>query len=240
MQRVSKLSHLFLFAAVLVAVTVFSVGCASSSSSSSGTKIRFVNASVSSTITTVNVLIDGATVATALANGGAATAYLPLASGTRHIQIQDPATSTNLVDVTPTLAGGSNTTVILKDFITTTNTPLILTDDNSAPTSGSFKVRAINLAPNLNAGSDVYVVPSTTTTLTGVTPTFSALPFPPTTASYVTDTAGSWEVLFTQSGSQGILAGGTPTTFAAGQVETELIVEDASGTFSEVSLVDVQ
>lgn len=241
MPRVSNLSHSLLFSAVLAAATVLSVGCGSNgSSSSSGTKIRFVNASPDQLM--VNVLIDGNSVATGLANLGGATAYLGVGSGARHIQIQDLVTSTNLVDVTPTLAGGSTTTFILKDFITPTNTPLILTDDNSAPTSGSFKIRAINLIPELNAGADAYVVPSTTTTLNGVTPTFSSLPFPPTTASYVTLTAttGTWEVLFTQAGSQGILAGGSAITFTAGQVETELFVEDSSGNKTEVQLADVK
>ncbi len=243
MQRVSKFSHFFLFSAVLAAMTVFFVGCGSGSSSS-GTRIRFVNAALSSTITSVNVLIDGTTVAPALANGGAATAYISVAAGARRIQIQDPSTSAFLIDTTPTISG--NTTYIIKDFITNTNTPLILTDDNSAPTSGNFKLRAINLAPDLSAGTNVYVELSTITTLNGLTPTFSGLTFPNGSASsgavsnYVTNTAGSWEVLFTPATSQGILAGGSAITFAAGQVETVLIVEDTSGNFTEVPLVDVQ
>lgn len=240
MPRVSKFSHLFLLATVLTSLIVVTVGCSSSSSSSSSTKIRFVNASLSSTITAVNVLIDGISVATGLANGGTVTAYLPVTSGARHIQIQDPATLQFLIDTTPTINSG-NTTYIFKDFITNTNTPLILTDDNSAPTSGSFKVRAVNLAPSLNGGVDVYVEPSTTTTLSGLSPTFSGLPFPPTVASsYSTNTAGSWEVVFAQAGAQGNLAGGSAIAFAAGQVGTELIVEDTSGNYTEVSLVDVK
>jgi len=242
MPRVSKLSHLFSLSIVLAVVTAFSVGCGSSSSSSSGTKIRFVNASPDQV--TMNVLIDGTSAAAALANGGGATAYLAVAAGARHIQIQDPATSINRIDMTLTINGGTSTTFILKDFITQTNTPLILTDDNSAPVSGSFKVRAINLAPNLNGGADVYVEPSTTTTLSGLVPTLNGLPFPPTTASsYVINTAGSWEVVFTPTGDQSQSWGGTATTFAAGQVDTVLLVEVPNGAtydYNVVQLTDVK
>lgn len=176
MSRVSKFCPIVSFSVVLAVVMIFSVGCGSSGSSS-GTRIRFVNTSPDQA--TMNVLIDGTSVATAEANGGGATAYLAVTAGARRIQIQDPATSTNLVDVTPTISAGTSTTFILKDFITPTNTPLIITDDNSAPASGSFKLRALNLAPNLNSGADLYVVPSTTTTLNGVAATLSGLPFPP-------------------------------------------------------------
>ena len=237
MTRASRLSHYLLFPAAMA--VLFTVGCGSSgSSNTSSTKIRFVNASLSSSITTVNVLIDGTTVATALANGGGATAYLSIASGARHIQIQDPNTSTNLIDTTPTISG--NTTYIFKDFITGTNTPLILSDDNTAPATGNFKVRVVNVAPQLNAGTDVYVEPSTITTLNGLPATLSGVLYP-TASTYYTSTAGSWEVVFTPPGSQGILAGGNAMTFAAGQVETVLILGDINGPdYTEIALTDVQ
>ena len=237
MARASRFSRYCLF---LAAVAILSaVGCGSGGgSSASTTKIRFVNASLSSSITTVNVLIDGTTVATALANGGGATAYLSVASGARHIQIQDPNTSTNLIDTTPTISG--NTTYIFKDFITGTNTPLILSDDNTAPASGNFKVRVVNVAPQLNSGVDVYVQPSTITTLNGLTATFGGVLYP-VASNYYTNTAGSWEVVFTPPGSQGILAGGNAITLAAGQVETVLILEDINGpNYTEVALTAVQ
>src|SRR5216684_3514905 len=97
MPRAPKFSHCFLPALVLVTAMAFTVGCGSSSSQHS-TKIRFVNASPDPNAASVNVLIDGTTVATALANGGAATAYLAVTAGARHIQIQDAGNSQILVD----------------------------------------------------------------------------------------------------------------------------------------------
>ncbi len=241
MLRASKLRCSYLLLAL--ALPIFAVGCGSNnSSSSSGTRIRFVNASPDQL--TVNVLIDGTSVATALANGGGATAYLTVKAGARRIQVQDPATATNLIDTTPTISAGTTTTFILQGFIQPTNTPLILTDDNSAPTSGSFKVRALNLAPNLNSGADVYVETGTTTSLSGLAPTLSGLPYPASTASgYVTNTAGSWAVFFTAAGDQSQIWGGTPTTFAAGQVDTAILVEVPNGSafdYRVVLLTDVK
>jgi hypothetical protein len=236
MARSSKATRSLLFAFVLAALTLFTVGCGSNSSSSSGTRIRFVNAAPLHP--TVNVLIDGTTVATALADGGGVTAYLPVAAGARHIQVQDP-NSSPVIDTTPTINAGDST-YIIKDFVAS---PLILSDDNSAPTTGDFKLRAINLSPTLNAGVDAYVEVSTISSLNGLTATFSGLPFPPTTATYVSTAvgSGSWEVIFTPAGGQAPFYG-TPTamTFVAGQVETVLLVEDASGGETIVPLVDVQ
>src|SRR5260221_12075402 len=83
MPRVSKLSCFFLLSPLVAAVTMFSAGCASGSSTSA--RIRFVNASTNQL--SVNVLIDSVSVTSALANVGGSTGYLAVKSGARHIQI---------------------------------------------------------------------------------------------------------------------------------------------------------
>jgi hypothetical protein len=242
MPRFSKLSH-FLLLSTLVAA-VFSVGCGSGSSSGSGTRIRFVNAATN--LPSMNVLIDGVTVTSNLANVGGTTAYLAVKSGARRIQIQDPNNLAFLIDTTPTISG--DTTYIVRDrnVAGVLPPPLILADNNTAPTTGDFSVRAINLSPNSNAGADAYVVASTVSTLNGLTPTFSGLPYPPTTATYVSIAAGtgSWEAVFTPPGVTGPPSAfdGTPIplTLVAGQIETLLLVEDAAQNKTIVPLVDVQ
>src|SRR5258708_757067 len=87
MPLVSNFSRSLLLSSLVAAVTVFSAGCGSGSSSS-GTRIRFVNASTDQL--SVNVLIDGVNVTSGLANVGGSTGYLAAKSGVRHIQIQDP------------------------------------------------------------------------------------------------------------------------------------------------------
>lgn len=243
MRRALRLSHVFLLCAALAAVAFFSVGCGSSSSkSSSATTIRFVNASPDET--TVNILIDSKVVTSGLTNGGGFTAYLPVASGARRIQIQDPVTAVNLIDTTPSISGP--TTYIIYNYANTPPmpaiAPLILTDDNTAPASGMFKIRLINLAPSLNHSVDGYVVLSTTTTLMNVMPTASALPFPPAaTATYYPLTAGSWETIFTPVGAQSpFYSQPTAATFASGEIATVLLLEAGKGNYSEATLVDVQ
>lgn len=242
MPRVERLFRFFLFSSLLIAVAVFSAGCGSGSGSSTGTRIRFVNASTDQLA--VNVLIDGTTVTTALANLGGSTGYMAVSSGARRIQIQDPVSLTFLIDTTPTISSG-DTTYIIRDRNNagTLPPPLILNDVNTAPTSGNFSVRAINLAPDLNAGADGFIVASSVSTLNGVTPTFAALPYPPTTASYVSLAVGtgSWQAVFTPPGVPTTFDA-TPVaiTFVAGQIETVLLIEDASGNRTIVPLVDVQ
>ncbi len=239
MPLASKFVRTILFALALSLIALFSLGCGSSSSSSSGTTIRFVNASPDQD--SVNVLIDGVTVTTALMNGGTATAYLPVASGARRIQIQDPNSLQFLIDTTPTISG-TNTTYIVTNH-SNALAPLILTDTNTAPTTGDFSLRAINVAPEANAGADVFLVPASTSTLTGVTPNDAGLLFPVAT-SYITNAvgSGSWEVVFTKPGQTaptGFYVVPSPITLAVGQVETVLLLE-VNGVFTEVPLVDVQ
>jgi Domain of unknown function (DUF4397) len=239
MPRSPKLFRYLLPAIVLVTAMTFA-GCGSSSSSqASGTRIRFVNASVNQS--SLNVLIDGVSVSTGLANGGGATAYLPVASGSRHIQMQDPTTLQSFVDSTISLADGSATTFIAADFSPALKT-LVLTDDNTAPATGSFKVRAVNVAPNLSTNADAYVE-TAGTDINTVLPTVSNIIYPGA-SSYIVNTAGSYEVEFTQAGQKGIgggqPAGGTPIAFTAGQVATVLVVEDINGIYSTVQLVDVK
>jgi hypothetical protein len=243
MPRVSKLSHFLLLSTLVAAVTVFSVGCGSGSSSSSS-RIRFVNAATNQAL--VNVLIDGVSVTSGLANLGGSTAYMAVKSGARRIQIQEPTDLVFLIDTTPTISG--DTTYIIRDrnVAGVLPPPLILTDINTAPTTGNFSVRAINLSPSSNAGADEYVVASTVSTLNGLTPTFSALPYPPTTATYVSIAVGTgtWEAVFTPPGVTGPPSAfdGTPIplTLVTGQIETLLLVEDAAQNRTIVPLVDVQ
>jgi hypothetical protein len=243
MPRVSKLSHFLLLSTLVAAVTVFSVGCGSGSSSSS-TRIRFVNAATNQP--TVNVLIDGVSVTSGLANLGGSTAYMAVKSGARRIQIQEPTDLVFLIDTTPTISG--DTTYIIRDrnVAGVLPPPLILTDTNTAPTTGNFSVRAINLSPSSNAGADAYVVASTVATLNGLTPTFSGLPYPPATATYVSIAVGTgtWEAVFTPPGVTGppsaFDGAPIPLTLVAGQIETLLLVEDAAQNKTIVPLVDVQ
>jgi len=187
------------------------------------------------------VLIDGKSVTMALVNGGFATAYLPVASGARRIQIQDPNSLQFLIDTTPTIAAGDSTYFIAD--IGAALKSVILTDDNAAPTTGDFKLRVVNLAPSVNNNTDVFIELSTVATLNGLTPTFPGLHYL-SASTYYTNTAGSWEVVFTPPGQTAPPFYGTPValTLAAGQIETVVLLQnDVQGQIKAiVPLVDVQ
>jgi len=176
---------------------------------------------------------------TALENGGSSTNYLSVKAGSRHIQMQDPNTSQNVIDDTITLASGTSTTFLATNDVGSI-APLVLTDDNSAPVSGSFKLRVVNVSPhqkNSNADADVYIQPAGTDINT-VSSTITSLAYP-AASSYVSNTAESYEVVFTPAGLKGILAGGSSIAFTAGQVQTALVLNDASGVYSTVQLADI-
>ncbi len=242
MPRSPKSAH-FISLAVFLVITLVAwmatIGC--SSSNSQNTKIRFVNASPNQA--SFNVLIDSTSVATGLANGGSSTSYLSAKTGSREIQMQDPNTSQNLIDKTLTLTAGTNTTFIAADYVGNLKS-LVLTDDNSSPASGSFKLRVVNVAPNLNANVDVYIV-TAGTDINTVSPAVNALSYPSASA-YVSNTAGSYQVVFTLPGTKTIVAtlpndisGGASVAFTAGQVQTALVLNDVNGIPSTVQLGDV-
>lgn len=241
MSPVARFSRFFLFTAALAATTMLTAGCGLGGSSGSGSRIRFVNASTNEMA--VNVLIDGVSVASSLQNIGGATAYLAVSSGARHIQIQDPTSLQFLIDTTPTISG--DTTYIIRDVAINgaLPPPVILSDTNTAPTTGDFSIRVINLAPDLNSGVDAYVVLSSTSTLTGLTPNFAALPYPPSTATYsqIPVGTGSWEVVFTKAGQKAPIYGvSSALALVGGQIDTVLLVEDAGSAITVVPLIDVQ
>ena len=92
-------------------------------------------------------------------------------------------------------ASGSDTTVISYNF-SSSIANLVLTDDNSAPASGDFKIRIVNASPNLGP-ADVYIV-TPGTALTTVSPTLSNLGFG-ATAAYQ-----SWPPATTRSNSRSV------------------------------------
>jgi hypothetical protein len=219
-----------LFVVAIFAGTILTVGC---SNSASKTTLRFVNTSPN--VASVNAVVDGVALGSGIADLGGATAYLTATSGSRHIQIEDAGNSAVDIDETRTLAAGSTTTYVIAGDGPAL-TPVALTDDNSAPASGSFKLRVVNATPSLGS-LDVYVVP-TGTDITTVSATFSGLSFPSASSTYSSNTAGSYQVLFTTPTFKTVIFGTASMSFSAGQVRTLLGVQDQLGNYSTVVLSD--
>ena len=93
----------------------------------------------------------------------------------------------------------------------------MLTDDNSAPASGDFKIRIVNASPNLGP-ADVYIV-APATDLNTVSPNVSNLAFGSATG-YQSLAAGSYEIVLTPVGQKFNAVDTGSISLSSGQVRT--------------------
>ena len=211
----------------LMALASFTIGCGSSSNA----RIRLANATPDES--SLDLLVDTKSVASGVGYG-AASAYSSIASGTRHLQVEPTGTTTALIDTNSSISSGSNLTLVSLNFSFNISS-VLLTDDNSAPSSGNFKLRVFNGSPGMGA-QDVYVV-AFGTDITSVDPTFSSLGFG-SAAAYSTLTAGDYEVFFTPAGQKFINLDSGKLTFSAGQIRTLLALNNPAGAFMSTLLTD--
>jgi Domain of unknown function (DUF4397) len=178
----------------LAAFAIFATGCGTDHSS-----VRLVHASADAP--SVDVAVDGKTVVTDLAFGGLAPAsgYITVASGNRRVEARTTATTTDLINSNVTFGSSkAYTMVVAGRMADQTIVFLEKTDDNSAPPSGSVKLRVIHAAaPSGPANLDIYVV-APTTDITNVMPTISALLYQQA-SDYQTLPAATYEVIMTDS-----------------------------------------
>jgi len=204
------------------------VGCGSGGN----TRFRLMNAVPDES--SLNVLVDSTSVSSNLAYG-TSTGYLSEKSGSHQIGIEPSGSSTTLLQQSISFASGSDTTVISNNF-SSSIANLVLTDNNSAPASGDFKIRLINASPNLGP-TDVYIV-TPGTALTTVSPTISNLSFG-VTAAYQSLAAANYEIELTSVGQKFAVVDTGTLTFSSGQVRTFVGLNNPSGGFTYAMLQDV-
>jgi len=208
-------------ALLLMGFALITTGCGSSSA-----QIRFVHAADGAG--NVDILIDTKTVSTNLPYSNS-TAYIKVSSGTRTIEVRPTGTTSDLVKLTSTLAGGSSSTAIAVNAPSTTLS--IFTDDNSNPPSGDAKLRIINAAQNAGPLDPYLITPGSG--ISGVSPSAPSIAFNSSTQKYLTPAAGSYEVVLTQSGTQNIIIDtgpGSPLSLGAGQVRTLVGIDNLGNT----------
>ena len=204
------------------------VGCGSGGN----TRFRLMNAVPDES--SLNVLVDSTSVSSNLAYG-TSTGYLSEKSGSHQIGIEPSGSSTTLLQQSISFASGSDTTVISNNF-SSSIANLVLTDNNSAPASGDFKIRLINASPNLGPTDVYFVTPGTA--LTTVSPTVSNLGFG-VTAAYQSLAAANYEIELTSVGQKFAVVDTGTLTFSAGQVRTFVGLNNPSGGFTYAMLQDV-
>lgn len=213
---------------LLSAVVLVGLGCSSGGQG----KIRVMN--VSPDIGSLNILVDGKNVSSSLAYPGF-TDYLPVASGSRKLEAQTVSSTTDVVDQNVSVSSGGSTTVLLVNYAASLGV-LTLTDDNTAPTSGNFKMRIINASPTLGP-MDVYILPQGQS-VPGSSPTITNLGFQ-SASPYQTLTAGSYEVYFTLPNTKTQYIDSGPLTLSAGQIRTVVAINGIGGGYDDRVLNDL-
>jgi len=140
----------------------------------------------------------------------AATQYFPTEAGTRKLRVfpnsREPGvTSAFLIDTTLTFEANKRYTLLVKGTARNNREEILVIEDAPpipATDAANVAVRGINAG---TAALDLHLVPATTTTLVGRTPTFGGLaPF--AVPSYVTQAAGAAAVRAANPGSTTALA----------------------------------
>ena len=211
----------------LIVLASFTIGCGSSSNA----RIRLVNATPDES--GLDLLVDTKSVASGVGYGSA-SAYTSVGSGSRQLQVEPTGSTTVLIDRTDSVSSGANLSLVSLNFSFNISS-ILLTDDNSAPTSGNFKLRIFNASPGMGP-QDVYLV-TFGTDINSVDPTFSSLGFG-SAAAYSTLAAGDYEVFFTPPGQKFINLDSGKLTFSAGQIRTLLALNNPAGAFMSTLLAD--
>jgi hypothetical protein len=171
----------------------------------------------------LDMLVDGSKVTSA--NFGAASGYVSVSSGVRHVQVEASGTSSVLIDQSPSINSDTDTTVFSLNFSTNVF-PVVATDDNSTPASGKAKLRIVSAAPFLGT-VDVYVM-TAGTDINSVTPTISSLAFG-SVSSYISVDSGSYQIQFTLPGQKFAYIDTGVQSLSSGQIRTVVGLNTSSG-----------
>lgn len=215
-------------AIVCVANVLLIAGCGGGGK----TRFRFMNAVPDQS--NLEVLVNSTSVANNVAYG-TTNGYQSVASGSQQVAIEPANSSTALLTQSITFASGTDATVIASNFSSNIST-FVLTDDNSAPVSGNFKLRIVNSAPGLG-GADVYIV-TPATDLNTVSPTLSNLGFN-SASGYQSLAAGAYEIVLTPVGQKFPAVDTGSLSFSSGQVRTFVGLNSQTGGFTYTMLQDV-
>jgi hypothetical protein len=214
----------------LTALTLFTNGCGDDPKAF----LRVVHASPDAP--NVDVLVDGKTVLTDVAYGTGSD-YLKVKAGSRKIEVRATGTSDDVINVTVTLDKNNYYTAMATNFLANIS-PVLLTDDHTAPPSGQVKARLVHAAPSAPS-VDIYVV-APGTDITDLSPTVNNVAFG-TATSYLTVPAGSYQVLITPTGTKDIAIDTGSIPLSDGQIRTGIALDASGGgaPFSALLLKDL-
>jgi hypothetical protein len=176
----------------------------------------------------VDVLVDGSRVLSGVEYLDASD-YLDVPEGTRELRIEPVGSDAAVIEADVPVAANTDYTAIAVNYVADIE-PLYLVDDNTAPPTGSARVRVIHGAPSV-VPVDVYFtrpgaafgVPSLTNFA------FKDVSTLPSGANYITVPAGRYRVGVTPAGDPGTLAIDTELDVPANTVVTVIARENVGG-----------
>ena len=172
----------------------------------------------------VDVLVDNVSLLSNVAYQSVST-YNNVPSGSRTFVVRSTGTTTNLISQNVDFEDDTDYTVLAADMRANI-TPVVLEDDNTAPTTGNVKVRFIHASP---AGSavDVYVTAPgadlATATANATNVTFK------NASTYISVPAGNVVVRLTTTGTKTVVATSATLALTAGMVRSVIALEKAGG-----------
>jgi hypothetical protein len=226
-------SSLWLSVAALFSLLI-ALGCGSSSSANKTAQLRLMDASP--TQQSINLLVDNATIQTGIVSQSA-SGYTSQRAGNHTLVIEAFGTSTPLVTQNVSLTANANYTVLAvpPSFGSSQLSMSLLTDDNSTPATGNFKLRIINASPDFG-NLDAYIT-APGAGISGARPSVPNLAFQ-AASSYQTLPAGNYEVYFSVAGQQVISVDSGQFTFSSGQVRTLVLLDNFGSGFTSAFLAD--
>lgn len=210
---------------LLLAATTLTAGCSDDDEGTgpdSEARVRVVHASPDAP--DVDVLLDDTEVLSDVPYLSASN-YLMTPAGERSLKVNAAGTTSTVIDTDVDLVDGADYTVIAAGTAAAIQ-PIVLEDDNSAPSAGSARVRAIHGAPGAPA-VDVYVT-APGEDLAEVAPVLTGVEFGDV-ADYLEVPAGDYQVRIAPTGTTIVVIDSGALSLGAGQVRTAIAVDAAGG-----------
>jgi hypothetical protein len=191
---------------------------------------RAMNASPDSP--NIDVVVGGITISSNVPFR-AASDYHHISDGFDDVLVFAAHTNDLLLEGVPFFARRQNYTLIVVDFVQFLDA-VLLTDDNSAPMPGDFKLRFFHASPVASA-VDLFVT-APNADLTSATPTFTNVVFEGF-AGYANMPQGAFQLRATSTGTTNVIADTGPVTFTAGQIRTAVLVNPPGSATQPLGIV---
>jgi hypothetical protein len=174
----------------------------------------------------IDAFVSDLQVANALTYG-TATSYVQISDGSHTVALS-PAGQDKTTLYKQVVAVYANTYLTIFAVNPSSSiAELVLTDNDTAPDTGDFKLRIVNVSPSAPGPVDVYVT-APSTSITDVPATFRNVSYQ-TAETYLQLPAGSYEVRFTTAGTKTVIADTAAFTPAVGDIDTVALADAPGG-----------